>query len=158
MLTRIARAGLAASLTSAAVLAMAGSASADPGGAQVLHFKQCFPFSVGDIVFCQQGQVVSNTTVTPSGNISVIGYLQSRLSFEGTGCAASNTLTQHFHELFTGGSDPTQRSFQRRETFTVDCPEIFSVRQQCEFVAHFQVANGQVVFARPGEFICTPLP
>ena len=158
MLSRAARAAVAAPLAFA-VLALAGPASADPGGAQVLHFKQCFPFSEGDILFCQQGQVVSNTTVTPSGNISVIGHLQSRLSFEGTNCATSNTLRQNFHELLQGGPDPVQRSFQRREKFTVDCPPIFGdLRQSCEFVAHFQVANGQVVFERPGEFICTPLP
>ncbi len=157
MLSRAAGAAVAASLA-AAVLALASSASADPGGAQVLHFKQCFPFQ-GDILFCQQGQVVSNTTVTPSGNISVIGHLESRLSFEGTDCATSNTLRQNIHELLKGGPDPAQRSFQRREKFTVDCPPIFGdLRQSCEFVAHFQVANGQVVFARPGEFICTPLP
>jgi hypothetical protein len=157
MLSRAAAAALAAPLA-AAVLALAGSASADPGGAQVLHFRQCDPFG-GDIVFCQQGQVVSNTTVTPSGNISVIGHLLSRLSFEGTNCATSNTLRQDFHELLKGGPDLVQRSFQRREKFTVDCPPIFGdLRQSCEIVAHFQIANGQVVFARQGDLTCTPLP
>jgi hypothetical protein len=37
-------------------------------------------------------------------------------------------------------------------------PAILSARQECEFVAHFELANGQVVFDRRGAFICTPSP
>src|SRR5690348_16939192 len=47
-------------LLAAVLLALPGSASAAAGGAQVLSFTQCLPFS-DVITFCNRGHVVSNT-------------------------------------------------------------------------------------------------
>lgn len=145
---------VAATLTLLAAAA-ASPASAEPGnGADVVNESDCY--TEPDYgTFCYDARSVSNTTETPSGNLSYVANARISYEFTGSGplagCNDSGANDFKYHGLV---KDETLHELGIRSgsEFSGEC---FGNSYNCTFKDHFHYANGKVQFSRP-EFECTP--
>ena len=148
MLFRLARAALAASLIFAAVLALAGSASA---AAQVDRFNLCFPATLPSgtpVTVCEESRLVANTTVTPSGNVSFVLSQRRNTTITGVGCNYSEAQTIRQHFLSKDGFTLTARFLQLEDESNA-CPSAPSFPAQLG--EHCQLVIRSHVVFRDGE-------
>jgi hypothetical protein len=145
--SRIRRATAAVMLTLGA-LAVAGPASADPGGAEVIKAHGCE--LSGDGTFCTDSLSVFSFTDTPSGAISLKQHSRFDNSFTSQGCNSRDQGESRNHLLIKDVTDHEFHfAFKIHSTF--DCA---GNTFDCVTTLHFHRINSEIQFNRE-ETVCT---
>ena len=133
----------------AAALATAGAAAAAGNGATVVNTSACEPGAFG-ILVCTNVTTVTNTTVTPNGDISYVtnGTLTATMTFP-WGCTYTRTEPVHLHHLVRDG-DIQSLSEKLVQTISFTC----GIPQTCTQTIESHYANGADQFGLY-EFVCT---
>jgi hypothetical protein len=134
-----------------AALVAAASAGAAPGnGATHVDISGCTLSPFG--IVCQAADSVTNTTTTPSGNVSYVtnGVLAISITNPFTACSLSQTQPFHTHWLQKDG-ELQSRSERLTLTNTISCA---GIEHTCVSTLDFHYANGDVQFSR-SDLICT---
>jgi hypothetical protein len=128
-----------------ALLVLAGTALAAPGGgATVDDSSYCVttPFTT----ICYDIHTVTNTTTTPSGNVSYVtnGAVTANHTFPFSTCTYSRTEPLHLHHLVKDG-DVHSESWRLDVTTDYQCG---TFGQSCTTEMSYHYANGATQFGR----------
>jgi hypothetical protein len=139
-------------------LALAGTASADPGnGAQHLDISRCVELALG--VLCTDEDLLINQTENPKV-VEFFIHTEGSTTFTGAaggqaeGCSQTSQYTAKSHSLLKAGEFDPQVQAVKGETvtITVDC---FGASVTCAFTNSFHYANGRLQYDRL-EGSCAP--
>src|SRR5215211_1892422 len=116
------RVTFATALAAAGLLAGAGSAVADGGGAEVSTTSECQ--AAGDLVICAKRHFVFNSTTTPTGltNTVDVHRIVISVSDPSGGCTQELTDSLHFHYLLDANAAfERENGFHAREETVITC-------------------------------------
>jgi hypothetical protein len=132
-----------------AIIAAPAPASAEPGGAEVVHINQCQFFDDGS-TFCSNSRSVFQASGTPSGNTSLLQLIHFENTFTAPGCSDTSQGFSRNHLLSKDGTDQEFHfAFANHSTFDCD-----GVTIDCITTTSFHFSNGVIQFVRE-ETVCT---
>jgi hypothetical protein len=125
---RVIRTGIVAIVSLLALVFASSAAAAGSQGATVINVNDCQP--VGDETLCSTGQIVFNTTATPSGLLSTTFHDNIRQSYTGGPCTTQvhdHTQMHHLNDLTDGTTQ--EDSIVARESFVFACERDVQLRE-----------------------------
>ena len=139
-------------LTAMLALSLVAPAAADGQGAQTVVTTECE--NLGSLIRCYETRTLTNTTATPSGNVSTVEHVRTEEHIIGAsdGCLLDRTIRSSSHTL-TGPDASGESSYLERQDFVESC-EGGAIVFNCERAVHAHDTGGAEQFDRFDQ-VCT---